>query len=238
MRSRLSSLWLVAGLVTATLVGPIAESFAQPVVRDHRGARGKRRPPVQTPVDTGPPRQAPPSPRAERPLELGGFYGNAARAWWLIDIARLEQELMRGKMDTTSVPDGLPAAREQVLRLVDQVEARFGGPDHKLVLGGFSQGAMTALDVALHRAKKPAGLILWSGTIVAESDWAARYASLKGVRVMQSHGRHDPLLPFSVAEALRDKLVAAGATVDFQPFLGGHEIPRPTLVAANTIIEG
>lgn len=172
------------------------------------------------------------------PLELGGFYGNAARAWWLIDIARLEQELMRGKMDTTSVPDGLPAAREQVLRLVDQVEARFGGPDHKLVLGGFSQGAMTALDVALHRAKKPAGLILWSGTIVAESDWAARYASLKGVRVMQSHGRHDPLLPFSVAEALRDKLVAAGATVDFQPFLGGHEIPRPTLVAANTIIEG
>ena len=83
------------------------------------------------------------------PLELGGFYGDAARAWWLIDLARLEQELMRGKLDTSSVPDGLPAAREQVLRLVDQVEARFGGPGHKLVLGGFSQGAMTALDVAL-----------------------------------------------------------------------------------------
>lgn len=171
------------------------------------------------------------------PLELGGFYGNTARAWWLIDIARLEQELTRGKMDTTSVPDGLPAAREQVLRLVDQVEARFGGPDHKLVLGGFSQGAMTALDVALHREKKPAGLILWSGTIVAESDWASRYAGLAGVRVMQSHGRHDPLLPYPVAEALRDKLVAAGATVDWQPFLGGHEIPRPTLVAANAIID-
>jgi phospholipase/carboxylesterase len=171
------------------------------------------------------------------PLELGGFYGNAARAWWLIDIARLEHQLTHGTLDTTSVPDGLPAAREQMLRLVDQVEARFGGADHKLVLGGFSQGAMTAVDVALHREKKPAGLILWSGTIVADSEWSSRYASLKGVRVMQSHGRHDPLLPFPVAEALRDELVRAGATVDWQPFLGGHEIPRPTLIAANAVID-
>ncbi|HSK05781.1 MAG TPA: hypothetical protein VK932_31245, partial [Kofleriaceae bacterium] len=31
----------------------------------------------------------------EAPLEISGVYG-AARAWWLLDLARLEEELRRG----------------------------------------------------------------------------------------------------------------------------------------------
>jgi phospholipase/carboxylesterase len=171
----------------------------------------------------------------EAPLELGGLYGDS-RAWWLLDLARLEDELRRGapRDRRTEIPDGLPAARDHVMRLLDQVATRL--PSSKLVLGGFSQGAMLALDVALHRATAPDGLILMSGTLLAESEWGPRMSKLAGVPVLQSHGRGDGLLPFGVAEVLRDKLRAAGAQVDWHEFVGGHEIPMSVLAAATKFL--
>lgn len=171
------------------------------------------------------------------PLELGGLYGEA-RAWWLLDLAKLEQELRSGapRDRRSEIPDGLPIAREHVSRLLDQVTARFDVQPGTLVLGGFSQGAMLALDVALHRQTPPAALILMSGTLVAESEWAPRMATLAKVPVVLSHGKHDMLLPFSIAELLRDRLREAGAIVEWVPFVGGHEIPRAVLGAASTLI--
>jgi len=162
----------------------------------------------------------------EAPLELGGLYGDS-RAWWLLDLAQLEEELRTGKIRDrrSEVPEGLVDARRQVNRLVDQVKARFAIDDSQLVLGGFSQGAMVALDVALHRDATPAGLVLMSGTLLAEHEWQPRMKQLAGVPVFQSHGRHDMLLPFAIAEVLRDQLRAAGANVEWCQFLGGHEIP-------------
>lgn len=173
------------------------------------------------------------------PLELGGLYGDS-RAWWLLDLARLEDELRRGvaRDRRDEVPDGLPAARDHVNRFLDELAARFGVAGDRLVLGGFSQGAMLSLDVALHRAAPPAGLLVMSGTLIAEAEWLPRLATLRGVPVMQSHGRHDALLPFAIAEILRDRLIEAGAAVDWQPFLGGHEIPRVAIDAVNRLLRG
>jgi len=173
----------------------------------------------------------------EGPLELGGQYGDS-RAWWLLDLVRLEDELRRGVLRDRrdEVPDGLPEARGQVMRFLDELQARFSIAAKQLVLGGFSQGAMLSLDVALHRDAPPAGLLLMSGTLTAESVWLPRMPSLAGVPVMLSHGRQDVLLPFSVAEVLRDRLVAAGAAVDWHPFSGGHEIPAVALAAAGKLL--
>ncbi len=173
----------------------------------------------------------------EAPIELGGLYGDS-RAWWRLDLVRLEEELRRGvpRDRRAEVPEGLAEARVQLMDALAELQQLLSIPDDRLVLGGFSQGAMLSLDVALHRAVPPAGLVLMSGTLLAESAWQPRMPSLRGVPVMQSHGRHDQLLPFAIAEVLRDQLTAAGAVVDWVPFDGGHEIPPPVLGAVAKLI--
>jgi phospholipase/carboxylesterase len=47
--------------------------------------------------------------------------------------------------------------------------------------------------------------------------------------VFQSHGTADPILPFAVAEKLRDALATAGLPVTFDRFEGGHGIPPSTM---------
>jgi phospholipase/carboxylesterase len=77
-----------------------------------------------------------------------------------------------------------------------------------------------------------------SGTLIAESDWQPRFPSPRGVPILMSHGRNDMLLPFGVAETLRDRLRAAGAEVDWHAFIGGHEIPSTVLAAAGAFLRG
>jgi phospholipase/carboxylesterase len=152
------------------------------------------------------------------PLDLGLPFSDA-RAWWMIDIARFE----RGADWTQEVPPGMEAARAKLEALLDELKPG------RLVLGGFSQGAMLSLDVALRRELPLAGLVLWSGTIVAEPEWAPRMRSLRGKKLFLSHGRQDPLLPYFVSERLRMLLETGGVDVRFVSFSGGHEIPQVVL---------
>ncbi|MFT3697522.1 MAG: hypothetical protein QM831_30545 [Kofleriaceae bacterium] len=161
------------------------------------------------------------------PLELGGMYGDA-RAWWLLDLARLERDLRTGSPSDRSgeMPDGLPQARAQIATLVADIEKRFAKP---IVIGGFSQGSMMAIDTALHSDTKFAGVVLLSSTLIAAQEWLPRMTKLAGTPVFQSHGRGDALLPFTVAETLRDHMKTAGALVEWHAFNGGHEIPPVVL---------
>ena len=173
----------------------------------------------------------------EAPIELGGLYGDS-RAWWMLDLARLEQDLRSGAVRERrdEGPEGLDTARDQVLEFLEQLEERYQIDNGTLVLGGFSQGAMLALDVALHREVPPAALVLMSGTQLAQPVWAPLMTKLAEMPVLQSHGMHDALLPFSVAEQLRDQLTGAGAKVEWQEFTGGHEIPPSVLDGVGTLL--
>ncbi len=173
----------------------------------------------------------------EAPLELGGLYGDS-RAWWLLDLAKLERDLRTGNTSdrSTELPEGLPEIRAQVGRFIDEVAAKFSTTTDRIVLGGFSQGSMVTVDVALHHATRLAGLVLLSSTIIAEPVWAPLMPKLAGVPVFQSHGRGDALLPFAVAESLRDKLRTAGALVEWHQFNGGHEIPPAVLAELATFL--
>jgi phospholipase/carboxylesterase len=155
----------------------------------------------------------------------------SARAWWMIDFARMERAIARGELRDLSgqVPEGLADARAAVVAMLDALAKE---QPARLVLGGFSQGAMLSLDVALRDpSRKLAGLVLLSGTIIAEHEWSPLMSGRAGLPVFQSHGETDPVLPFSIAERLRDALKSAGLDVTFDPFGQAHTIPSGTLDA-------
>ena len=138
--------------------------------------------------------------------------------------------------DPDQIPDGLVDARTRVLTLVDEVVRTLQPAAGKLVLGGFSQGGMLALDVALHSAVALAGLVVLSGTHVAAREWAARFEARRGLPVFMSHGRADEILSFGVAEGLRGTLSAQGLPVEWVPFQGGHGIPAAVADAVGAFL--
>jgi phospholipase/carboxylesterase len=161
------------------------------------------------------------------PIALGGPFGDG-RAWWHVDVTRFQRAAMTGKVDEMirEAPEGLTEARAAGLAMLSDIEKKLGVTRDKIVLGGFSQGSMLALDIALHAETSPAGLVLMSSTLIAADEWRPIFASKKSIPIFQSHGREDPILPFEVAEQLRDELEAAGFAVTFVPFRGGHGIPE------------
>lgn len=167
------------------------------------------------------------------PPELGG-----GRAWWPIDLIAMQVERARGQRSDRSrqEPEGLAAAREHVIALLDGVEERMGVAGDRIVLGGFSQGAMVSCDVALRTDRPLAGLALLSTTLLCRQIWEPRMPLRKGLPVFQSHGHRDELLPFEAAVELRDMLRAAGCALDWIEFNGGHEVPQAVLAGLSKLI--
>ena len=123
-----------------------------------------------------------------------------------------------------SEPEGLVKARRALMGLLSALSASTKLPYDRFVLGGFSQGAMVTTDVALQLEEAPAGLCILSGSIISQDKWKQRAQQRKGLPVLQSHGRQDPLLRFAQAERLRELFTQAGLPVEFLPFDGGHTI--------------
>ena len=159
------------------------------------------------------------------------------RAWWMIDLELFERRARGERVDRSEeLPAALPALRTAMIEFLDELETRLTVSRSRMILGGFSQGSMLACDVALHDEQKPAGLLLFSSTLIARSVWRPRMARLQGLPILQTHGIQDPLLAFSDAEALRDLWQAAGANLTFVRFQGGHTIPPVALQAAERFI--
>ena len=173
----------------------------------------------------------------EAPLPLNMGYGNA-RAWWLIDMARLEADRAAGRVRDLSseVPRGLPQARQALESLLAVLPSALAVDYQRMLIGGFSQGAMLTCDVVMRTAFPFAGLVQLSGSLLARQDWRPSAGKRAGLPVFQSHGTLDPILPYVMAERLRDELMAVGMTMNWHSFQGGHEIPEPVLTRLSGFI--
>lgn len=173
----------------------------------------------------------------EGPLQLNMGYGDA-RAWWLIDMARLEADRAAGRVRDLSaeVPRGLQQARQALEMFLTMLPKALPVDYRRTLIGGFSQGAMLTCDLVMRTAFPFAGLIQLSGSLLAKQDWRPSVGKRAGLPVFQSHGTQDPILPYVMAERLRDALIAAGLSVQWHSFPGGHEIPEPVLTRLNGFI--
>ena len=168
----------------------------------------------------------------EAPMELP-MPMHDARAWWMVDVERIQRAMMSGQLrDVKSEqPPGLEEARGLVVQMLDALDREL--QPSNLVLGGFSQGAILATDIALQTDRALAGLLLFSGTFMNANIWSSRMGTRPGLRVFQTHGTMDPILPFPLAKELSEALVAAGVDARFVAFIGGHEIGGAGITGAN-----
>lgn len=168
-------------------------------------------------------------------------YGGGARAWWEIDLEQRMRVQQQGPEAIAALrdelPQGLTAARRHLMGALEALSRSAGLSMGRIVLGGFSQGAMLTTDTLLALDEPPAGLAILSGTVINQAEWAKKAPRRRGLPVFQSHGRIDSVLRFRDAELLRDLLGNAGLAVEFLPFDGGHAIPGEVLEALGRFLE-
>jgi phospholipase/carboxylesterase len=154
-----------------------------------------------------------------------------SRGWWALDTDRIYERIARGEVAAIceETPAGLPAARRQLMATVDLALREASLSCDRLVLGGFSQGAMLATDVALRLEECPDALCVLSGALNSAPSWSLRARQRRGLRVYQSHGTADPVLTFEVGQRLQQLLEEAGLKVSFEAFPDGHTIPSSVL---------
>eukprot|EP01114_Cavostelium_apophysatum_P017999 TRINITY_DN5471_c0_g1_i1.p1 TRINITY_DN5471_c0_g1~~TRINITY_DN5471_c0_g1_i1.p1 ORF type:complete len:310 (+),score=68.51 TRINITY_DN5471_c0_g1_i1:45-974(+) len=158
----------------------------------------------------------------------------AGRAWWPLDMQDLMMKVMTGQMDAVFgvPPPGLSEARARILKLVEHIKKETGLPTSKIMLGGFSQGSMLAADVAFHLDEDPAALVVFSGVYLCKTLWQSQFANRKNLRVLQSHGTQDPILPYQLGTTLRqffETNITDHNNYEFVSFVGGHTVGEQAL---------
>lgn len=125
---------------------------------------------------------------------------------------------------------GVNEAAPILNKYIDQVLAEYKLDESKLALVGFSQGTMVALHAAVRRDKKIAGLVGFSGMLLAP-ELLASEAKVKP-DICLIHGNEDDVVPHKMLAAAERALQKEGfhAEAHTRPFLphsidmGGIEI--------------
>jgi phospholipase/carboxylesterase len=156
------------------------------------------------------------------PLQIPFTPFFSGRAWFPIDM----EELYEKKGDYSQVN---PIGLKEASKLIEDLLNRLPVAMNKVILGGFSQGAMVATDVALNMKEDLAGLAIFSGTLIDEKRWAELAIKKRGLPFFQTHGIYDDLLSVDLAQKLEDIFKKSGLEGDLLKFEGGHTIDETCL---------
>jgi phospholipase/carboxylesterase len=114
-----------------------------------------------------------------------------------------------------------------------------GVPIARTVLGGFSQGTVMSYAMALGPDRpQPAGLLAMSGFMPIVEGFELDLADRSGFPAMIEHGTNDPVIVADWGRDARDRLVAAGADVEFHEHPGGHHVDPRRIPAMQAWLAG
>lgn len=131
--------------------------------------------------------------------------------------------------------EGARAAAEILNRFIDEQLKALALENKNLALVGFSQGTMTALQVALRRAPAMACVVGFSGALIAPQTLAKEIAARPPVCLI--HGNADDVVPYSSLAAAEAALKEHGVDVQAhtRPFVG-HSIDMEGLKIAGEFL--
>ena len=149
----------------------------------------------------------------EQPVTINGGY--VMRSWYDIKEMDLMQRADEG---------GIRASQALVERLLKQ-EIELGIPPERIVLAGFSQGGLIALETGLRFESPLAGVMALSTYLPLRDQFpSAAESGNGGVPVFYGHGDMDPVIPIEHAESSRRFLQQAGYTVEWHQYLMEHSV--------------
>jgi phospholipase/carboxylesterase len=109
-------------------------------------------------------------------------------------------------------------------------------PHERIVLGGFSQGAVMsyALGLGVDRPR-PAAVLAFSGFVPEVEGWELDTAR-PFPQIAIGHGTYDPVIGVEFGRAARDRLVAAGTDVVYREYPLPHAIDPGFLRETSAIV--
>lgn len=114
-------------------------------------------------------------------------------------------------------------------KFVEEVKVGYPVDPKRLILLGFSQGAMMAYATALVDPSSFRGIAALSGYVPSRSHLPLQLSSLAGFPVFISHGWNDMVIPVRFGREAARLLTDAGANVTYHEYLMGHEISEETI---------
>jgi phospholipase/carboxylesterase len=109
--------------------------------------------------------------------------------------------------------------------LLESFLGELGRPTASIVLGGFSQGSVMALDTGLRSAKPLAGLLCISGYVPLLEDFPAAFGpNARSRRILCTHGRWDPVIPQEFSKLQVEALKDQGIPIVMEDFDKAHDL--------------
>jgi phospholipase/carboxylesterase len=149
----------------------------------------------------------------ERPVTINGGY--VMRAWY--DIAAAD---FSNRADEAGIRESQASIEAMIAR-----ERARGIAASRIVLAGFSQGGVIALQTGLRHPERLAGIMALS-TYLALPQYLMSEASKANldVPIFMAHGTADPMIVYDWAKASRDSLVTSGYTVEWHSYPMQHSL--------------
>ena len=127
---------------------------------------------------------------------------------------------------------------EQAGTWLDDVLAEAGIPPERVVLGGFSQGAVMSYALGLGTGRpRPAAILAMSGFVPRVEGFDLDLESRAGLPVSISHGTYDPIIEVGFGREARERLETAGLDVAYREDPVAHQISPGALAQAQAVLE-
>lgn len=145
----------------------------------------------------------------QAPLELGGVMASGYEWYRLREPKRLDEATLRSSLDALA-------------EFLDAVKSAYPIDPERVVLLGFSQGAVMSLGAQALRPESVAGVIALSGYFPIEVESEA--GNLVGRPAFVAHGVYDDIIPVEAGRRTRDLLERHGVDLTYREYPMAHQV--------------
>jgi len=146
----------------------------------------------------------------QAPIEMKMGLGGFGYAWAPISGDAMHESIKNSK--------------KMINTFLDEILKLYSSKENKIVLGGFSQGAMMALEVGLYRSDIICGIVSCSGWLNNSQLDRDALPSHQNQSIFICHGTLDDVVPIQKSIEALDTLKSFGYSPEFQEYDIAHEI--------------